>query len=51
MTPADDKTYVRTPCFWKVDTEGNQLPYIDEVHRVVVKTTEIMDLIGRRSTT
>ena len=24
--------YVRNPYFWKVDTEGNQLPYIDEVY-------------------
>lgn len=24
-------TYVRNPYYWKVDTEGNQLPYIDKV--------------------
>jgi peptide/nickel transport system substrate-binding protein len=24
-------TFVRNPFYWKVDTEGNQLPYIDEV--------------------
>lgn len=25
-----NKYYVRNPYYWKVDTEGNQLPYIDE---------------------
>jgi peptide/nickel transport system substrate-binding protein len=44
MNTEGDKIYLRNPYFWKVDTAGNQLPYIDEVHRVVVKTTEIMDL-------
>jgi peptide/nickel transport system substrate-binding protein len=28
---ADSVLWVRNPYFWKVDTEGNQLPYIDSV--------------------
>lgn len=27
----DGMTFIRNPYFWKVDPEGNQLPYIDEV--------------------
>lgn len=29
-------TFVRNPYYWKVDTEGNQLPYIDRVVNVIV---------------
>ncbi len=29
--PSDRFTFVRNPYFYKVDTEGNQLPYLDEV--------------------
>lgn len=31
---------VRNPYYWKVDTEGNQLPYIDEVDYVFVVNRE-----------
>jgi peptide/nickel transport system substrate-binding protein len=29
--PKPFQTYVRNPYYWKVDTAGNQLPYIDEL--------------------
>ena len=34
----------RNPYYWKVDTEGNQLPYIDEWRRETVSSTEIIKL-------
>ncbi len=30
----------RNPYYWKVDTEGNQLPYIDRMERVLVEDRE-----------
>lgn len=33
---------VRNPYYWKVDTEGNQLPYIDRVIQDLVESTEVM---------
>ena len=33
--------WVRNPYFWKVDTEGNQLPYIDEVVFDVLQDREV----------
>lgn len=32
----------RNPYYWKVDTEGNQLPYIDRMERTLVSDTETM---------
>ncbi len=37
----NSKVYVRNPYFWKVDSEGNQLPYIDRYERIVVESEEI----------
>lgn len=34
------QTLTRNPYFWKVDTEGNQLPYIDKVERFLMKEPE-----------
>ncbi|MEA3327776.1 MAG: ABC transporter substrate-binding protein [Chloroflexota bacterium] len=31
ITPGERVTFVRNPYYWKVDTEGHQLPYIDYV--------------------
>ena len=31
---------VRNPYYWKIDTAGNQLPYIDEIRRVVAGDQE-----------
>jgi len=33
----------RNPYYWKVDTEGNQLPYIDQVFNNQVESTEIIN--------
>jgi peptide/nickel transport system substrate-binding protein len=32
----------RNPYYWKVDTEGNQLPYIDKITRLLVMDPEAM---------
>ncbi|MCA9882709.1 MAG: ABC transporter substrate-binding protein [Anaerolineae bacterium] len=37
-------TMVRNPYYWKVDTEGNQLPYIDEVIGVSYQDNEARNL-------
>jgi peptide/nickel transport system substrate-binding protein len=33
----------RNPYYWKVDTEGNQLPYIDRVEHQVVANTQLVN--------
>ncbi|MEO1017504.1 MAG: ABC transporter substrate-binding protein [Pseudomonadota bacterium] len=33
---------VRNPYYWKVDTEGNQLPYIDRIVYSLVQDTEVL---------
>jgi peptide/nickel transport system substrate-binding protein len=38
--PQPIQTYRRNPYYWKVDTAGNQLPYIDELRAVRVADTE-----------
>lgn len=49
-------TFTRNPYYWKIDTEGHQLPYIDEVDNDVIADYEVMllkalngeiDYIGR----
>ncbi len=37
---AGNRFFERNPYYWKVDIEGNQLPYIDELHRLVVQNTD-----------
>ncbi len=34
----------RNPYYWAVDEEGNQLPYIDEIHEAITGSAEIHDL-------
>ena len=34
----------RNPYFWAVDTEGNQLPYIDEISMALAENTEVANL-------
>ncbi len=55
--PAKRFTMVRNPYYWKTDTEGNQLPYIDEiVHELQAESQTILlkaiageiDMQGRR---
>ncbi|NMB46255.1 MAG: ABC transporter substrate-binding protein [Firmicutes bacterium] len=42
--PADVVVFERNPYYWKVDTEGNQLPYIDYVEFALVSDSEILNL-------
>jgi peptide/nickel transport system substrate-binding protein len=45
VSPYGDSTRVtvtRNPFYWKVDTEGNQLPYIDEVIYDVMQDNEVL---------
>ena len=39
-----NKFYVRNPFYWKVDTEGNQLPYIDRQVRLLLGEAEVVIL-------
>jgi peptide/nickel transport system substrate-binding protein len=41
-------TYIaeRNPYYWKVDTAGNQLPYIDRISFRVVDSSEVLNLIA-----
>ncbi|MGI6208233.1 MAG: ABC transporter substrate-binding protein [Anaerolineae bacterium] len=34
----------RNPYYWKVDPEGNQLPYIDSVHFDIVENADLLNL-------
>lgn len=45
--PANDPSstnymLVRNPYYWKVDTEGHQLPYIDKINNVTVSDNEMI---------
>ena len=35
-------SYTRNPYYWSVDAEGNQLPYIDTLRKVVVENREVL---------
>ncbi|MEM7734291.1 MAG: ABC transporter substrate-binding protein [Deinococcota bacterium] len=39
-----NKFYERNPYYWKVDVEGNQLPYIDSQVRLIVAEPEVVKL-------
>lgn len=39
-----NRYYERNPYFFKVDTMGNQLPYIDKQARMLVENTQVMEL-------
>jgi len=41
--PATRVVAERNPYYWKVDPEGNQLPYIDEIANVEVQNAEILN--------
>lgn len=36
--------FQRNPYYWKVDPEGNQLPYIDEIHMDLVSDSQVYNL-------
>ena len=44
--PITERVWVleRNPYFWAVDTAGNQLPYIDEIHFTVAENLEVLNL-------
>ena len=44
MPPATTLVDVRNPYYWKVDTDGNQLPYIDRVAHEVVENADMLNL-------
>jgi len=37
-------TLVRNPYYWKVDTAGNQLPYIDRIVATIAENTELVNM-------
>ena len=39
-----NKYFVRNPYFFKVDTAGNQLPYVDGLQRILVEDLQVQDL-------
>lgn len=42
LTDSQQVTFVRNPYYWKIDTAGNQLPYIDQVNNEVIADYEVM---------
>lgn len=38
---ADRRVFVRNPYYYKVDTAGNQLPYIDRIETEIISDTEV----------
>ncbi len=43
---AGNKTFTRNPYFFKVDADGQQLPYVNELRRLLVTNLEAQDLGG-----
>jgi len=43
-SPADPQVAERNPYYWKVDTAGNQLPYIDKIEHRVVANTQLVNV-------
>lgn len=39
---SDRRTWKANPFFWQVDTEGNQLPYLDGIHTEIVADAEVV---------
>lgn len=48
LNPASDpiQTLSRNPYFWKIDTQGNQLPYIDEIRRYTQRDSQAITLLA-----
>lgn len=40
---SERRVYERNPYYWKVDTEGNQLPYIDRIETQLVGDRELLN--------
>lgn len=46
-SPSENKLIAeRNPYFWKVDTEGNQYPYIDQIYMHLVANSEVINLMA-----
>ena len=46
-SPSENKLIAdRNPYYWKVDTEGNQYPYIDQIYMHLVNNTEVINLMA-----
>ena len=45
-SPINTPTWIleRNPYYWTVDTEGNQLPYIDKIVMTLAENTEVLNL-------
>jgi peptide/nickel transport system substrate-binding protein len=41
QTPGERTVFVRNPYYWKVDPEGNQLPYIDRMDVSIIADPEV----------
>jgi peptide/nickel transport system substrate-binding protein len=44
ITSEGNKYYLRNPYYYKIDTAGNQLPYLDEQIQLVVPSKEVLEL-------
>ncbi|MFW6007591.1 MAG: ABC transporter substrate-binding protein [Halanaerobiales bacterium] len=40
---SSERIYERNPYFWKIDKEGNQLPYIDKIRNKLVSDKEVLN--------
>lgn len=45
QTP-EEYLFVRNPYYWKIDPEGNQLPYLDKVQQIYVSDQEAINLMA-----
>src|SRR3712207_6889953 len=43
-TPAEPVVEERNPYYWHVDTEGNQLPYIDKIEYSLFDNNDVLNL-------
>jgi peptide/nickel transport system substrate-binding protein len=46
VSPMNTPTFIaeRNPYFWAVDSEGNQLPYVDKIQMELAETLEVLNL-------
>lgn len=44
VVPAEPIVAERNPYYWQVDTEGNQLPYIDKVEHALFENNDVLNL-------
>ena len=44
VPPTSPTVLERNPYYWKVDTAGNQLPYIDTIEHTLIENAEVLNL-------